>query len=376
MGIQKVKNLIIGAGPAGLAVAGRLREQNIPFEILEASDKVAWSWHNHYDRLLLHTVKDLSNLPHLKFPDHYPTYVSRKELVDYYANYAEHFDIQPQFGEKVESISKEKEVWLVKTKQGKSFLTGNVIIATGVNRVPFSPHWEGQDAFEGEIAHSRDYRNAKPFAGKKVLVIGMGNTGAELALDLSEHNIEVLISVRSPLVIVPRDINGRPVQTTGKQLEKLPFGLGDWLGGKIRKIVLGDLTKYGLPISNKSPLTLLRETGKTPVIDLGTIEHIKDGKIKVVGDVERFYEKGVYLKGGSQLKVDTVILATGYRAQMHDFLENREGLLDENDIPNVPVATGQHQGLFFVGFDVYKLGGILGTIYVDSKRVVDAIARG
>ncbi|WP_108804371.1 NAD(P)/FAD-dependent oxidoreductase [Aquimarina sp. Aq107] len=372
MNVRVIENLIIGAGPAGLAVAGRFIKQNVPFEIIEKTDKIAYSWHHHYDRLLLHTVKELSCLPHLEFPDEYPRYVPRARLVAYYENYAEHFNIKPQFNIEVQSVKKEDGLWHITTDE-QNYQAKNVIVATGINRVPFLPVWLGQEKFKGDIIHSRNYKNAIPFLGKKVLIIGMGNTGAELALDLSEHNIDVSISVRSSLLIVPRDINGRSVQLTAKKLERLPFGLGRWIGKQVRKIVIGDLSKYGILSSKKDPIDHLKQTGRTPVIDLGTVKQIKSKKIKVVGDIASFYPNGVQLINDTKLDFDIVVLATGYRAKVKDFIENTDGLLDEYNIPKQVVADGKHKGLFFVGFDNYKLGGILGTIVNDSKTIVDDI---
>ncbi|MEM6966276.1 MAG: NAD(P)/FAD-dependent oxidoreductase [Bacteroidota bacterium] len=370
---QKVKNLIIGAGPAGLAVAGRMRQRGVDFEILEQSNKIAVRWHEHYDRLLLHTVKELSHLPHLPFPENYPTYVARLDLVKYYENYAKQFDIQPHFEVAVTSIQSADNNWIVSTKDGKSFVAERVIVATGVNRVPRVPKWEGQDSYKGKIIHSRKYKNVQPFENQRVLIIGMGNTGAELALDFSENNIDVTIAVRSPITIVPRDVNGRPVQRTAKMLDKIPFGIGNWLGTQIRKAVIGDLSKYGVPMSTVHPVVQLKKTGKTPVIDLGTAKHIKQGKIKVVGDIEKFYEDGVVLKGGERRAFDAVVLATGYRPQLADFLKNVKVLLDKNGCPRSPIGTNEHQGLYFIGFDNYKLGGILGTVFNDSATIVEHI---
>jgi lysine/ornithine N-monooxygenase len=373
--MSTIQTLIIGAGPAGLATAARLRKANLDFTIIEQSQHVGNAWRNHYDRLHLHTVKEWSHLPHLPFPEDYPRYVSRQQLVDYMVNYAQHFDIKPKHGVEVLTIKKAGDNWKAITKSGETFLAKNIIVATGVNRTPKVPTWRGQTDFKGKIEHSRTYKNPKPYLDKRVLVVGIGNTGAEIALDLSEHGVETTIVARGEISLVPRDLNGRPVQVTGKQLEKLPFGLGDWLGAQIRKVYFGDLSKYGLKMSKESPTKLLRETGKTPLIDLGTIAAIKVGKIKVVGDIDYFTKTGVTFKEEGYREFDAVILATGYAAKIEELVENGVNLLDNYGCTKSPIGPDFHEGLYFVGFDNYKTGGILGTIFQDSKTVVRAILK-
>ncbi len=366
--------LIIGAGPAGLAIAGRLSKLGYEFEIIEKTDKIASSWHEHYDRLHLHTVKQLSHLPHMPFPEDYELYVPRLDLVRYYQKYARTFGIQPHFNQTVSKVEKVGDTWTVSCESGRTFTADQVVIASGANHVPHQPHWDGEESYKGQIVHSRNYRNTEPFRGKKVLIVGMGNTGAEIALDLAEHDIDTTISVRSPVTIVPRDVFGRPVQLTAKKLEKIPFGIGDWLGTMVRKIVIGDLSKYGVPMSKVHPAVQLKETGKTPLIDLGTVDYIKSGKIKIIGDFTGFNATGIQLPSGEELDFDAVILATGYRPRLADFVENVGVELDRFGFPKSPVAGApENDGLYFVGFDNYKLGGILGTIYADSKVVADAI---
>ena len=363
------KNLIIGAGPAGLGIAGSLRKAGIDFEIIEQSEKIASSWGKHYDRLHLHTVKQLSHLPHLPFPADYPTYIPKNLLINYYEEYASQFSITPHFNQEVIAIEKRETHWFTKTKNGESYRSENVIIATGVNRIPNCPNWPGQESFEGQIIHARDYKNAKPFSDKKILVVGMGNTGAELALDLSEQGIETYLSVRGSVSVVPRDLNGRPVQLTGIQLAKLPFGIGDWLGNQIRKIYLGNLEKYGLKSPKLSPAQQLKLTGKTPVIDIGTIRMIKAGKIKVVPEIDHFYPSGIVTRNDQRIELDGLILATGYRAQIEDFLKDKIYLFNKDGLPVQPIAKGKDKGLFFIGFNNYILGGILGTIRSESELI-------
>lgn len=369
---MKVENLIIGAGPAGLAMAGQLSKAGIPYTIIEASENAGNAWRNHYDRLHLHTVKELSSLPHLPFPDHYPTYVSKDDLVEYFESYVDHFDIHPIYNRTVSSIIKKDKLFEVLT-QSETISADRVIIATGVNRVPHIPNWPGIDDFKGLKVHSRNYKNAEPFRDKRTLVVGFGNTGAELCLDLSEHNIETIVSVRSPISVVPRDLNGRPVQVTSKQLAKLPFGLGDWLGSQIRKVYFGNLEKHGLKVSEMHPAQQLRETGKTPIVDIGTMAAVKAGKIKAKGDIERFTNNSVLFKDGEEIKIDALILATGYRANIEEFYPAIKSYLDKYKLPISPIGEKELSGSYYLGFDNYKLGGILGTIRSDSESILNDI---
>ncbi|MCB0584433.1 MAG: NAD(P)/FAD-dependent oxidoreductase [Phaeodactylibacter sp.] len=370
----KATILIIGAGPAGLATAARLRQRGLPFEILEQSQAVAPAWRRHYDRLHLHTVKEHSNLPFMEFPENYPRYVPRKMLVDYFDAYAKAFAIRPHFGEEVAAVKPGESGWEVHTRSGKAFSAPHVVVATGLNRVPNRPHYEGEEKFSGQAIHSREYKNYHPFAGQRVLVVGFGNTGAEIALDLSENDIPTFLSVRGPANVVPRDFLGNPTQKTAITLAKLPTWLGDWIGARVQRLAFGDLRPYGLEPSDTPPARQLRETGKTPVIDIGTVRQIKAGKIKVKPALSSFTETGARFEDGSEELFDAVIFATGYRARLEEFLPFTDGLLDQYSVPKEVVGKGKYKGLYFLGFDNYKAGGGLGVIYQDSEEVVEAIA--
>ena len=255
--MNKINNLIIGAGPAGLAAAGRMRKANIDFTIFEKSQYVGESWRNRYDRLHLHTVKKWSHLPHLPFPENYPTYVARQQLVDYFEKYKTKFNIQPEFGKEVLKIRKSGNDWQIDLKNGENYLAENIVIASGLSRVPNIPKWPGQEKFKGKISHAVFYKNPYPYNNKKVLVVGIGNTGAEIALDLSNHDIKTYIVSRSKITLVPRDLNGRPVQETAKTLDKIPFGLGDWVGSQIRKIYFGNFIEIWIEDIQRTSRSLL-----------------------------------------------------------------------------------------------------------------------
>ena len=154
--------------------------------MIEKSDRVGDSWHRHYERLHLHTVKQLSHLPGLEFPAEYPRYVPRRQLADYYAQYARNFSIEPLFGEEAKTVQRSDGRWRTTTGTGLEIFSDNVVIATGLNQVPFRPSYPGAERFTGRLIHSKEYRDPAPFAGDVVLVVGMGNTGAEIALDLRD----------------------------------------------------------------------------------------------------------------------------------------------------------------------------------------------
>lgn len=363
------ETLIVGAGPAGLAIAGRMRKKGLPFHLIEAADKVGNSWHNHYERVHLHTLKQYSHLPHLSFPAKTPRYVPRQQVAKYLGDYADHFDIQPEFQQKVSSAKKTETDWHVTTATGTEFSCNNLVMCTGVNRKPVIPTWSGQESFPGEITHSKEYKNSDPYKGKKVLVVGMGNTGAEIALDLCEQDIEASISVRGSVNIVLRDTLGNPIQRTSMMLAKLPTSIGDPIGRFLAKLTVGDLSKYGLHRPDMAPAKQLRTFGKTPVIDVGTIKQIKKGKLKVFPGINSLDQKTIRFSDGKEEEFDAIILATGYTASVTDVVDGIEPMLNEHGNPRSLWAE-QFPGLYFLGFDPYS-NGILHGINQDSGKIVE-----
>lgn len=369
--------LIIGAGPAGLAMAALLRQADLDFEMIEKSQHVGNAWREHYNRLKLHTVKDLSSLPGLPFPEDYPRYVPKDKLVDYFERYREHFSITPIFGTEATAISRAADgQWLVNTNTDRSFRCAHVVIATGVNHYPNRPHFSGEKGFQGEILHSKTYKTPQPFAGKHVLVVGMGNTGAEIALDLAENGAaSTTIAVRGPVNMVPLELNGRPTQVTALMLAKLPNWLGDRIGTLVRKITMGDMPKYNLPYPKIPPARQLRKLGKTPVVDLGTADMIRAGKIKVINaGIEHLREKSVCFTDGTEQSFDTILLATGYKANIQQIIAGAQTMIDEQGWPKFVIGTGPSRGLYFIGFDNYTPGGILGVINRDAKIIQEHLS--
>lgn len=368
--METTETLIIGAGPAGLAVAGRLRQRNHPFVLLEKAARLTPAWHQHYDRLHLHTVRQHSGLPHFPIPDSYPRYLSRKQAIAYWETYARQFNIGPQFGQEVVSVRREGDSWLTHTATGAVFRAQHVIVCTGYNRVPHRPHWPGEEAFTGPIVHSVDYRNGEPFRGKKVLIIGMGNTGAELAIDLHEHGAAPFISVRQPVNIVAKEFRGRPTQATAILLSHFPTWIADRLARWAQRQAIGDLTEYGLPTPPLAPSAQLRTTARVPVIDVGTVELIRQGKVNILPGIQRVHATTISFIDGRELPFDAVIAATGFRSKIEDFIENAAPLLNERGHPRgLWVDDPRYRGLYFLGFEL-PTAGILRGIKLDSAKIV------
>ena len=364
--------IVIGAGPAGLAMAGRLAKKGIPYKLFEKSDRVANSWEQFYDRLKLHTIKPFSNLPHFPLPKSYPTYVPKLDLIEYFHSYVDHFNIEPQFNETISAVHRSVNGWTVDSSSG-SYNASNVVFCTGLIRKPIIPDWPGKESFSGELLHSFNYKNPKPFSGRKAVVVGMGNSGAEIALDLSLNNVETTLAVRDAVNIVPRDFLGNPTQRTARIINKLPYWLGDGIGKMVRNLTIGDLNRYGIKTSKMAPARQLREKGKTPVMDIGTVAQIKKGNIKVKPGVTGINGGEVSFEDGSNLETDVIIAATGYRPGIEELLDDAT-LLDHNGIPKYVSCPAPNEGLHFVGFDVYSLG-IINSIYTQSEEVSNNINR-
>lgn len=370
-----IENLIIGAGPSGLSVAGRLRKLGMPFEILEKSDSVGVAWRNHYDRLHLHTDKKYSELPHLPFPKEYPTFISKNQYIAYLDQYCEHFTIKPIFKQSVISVSKNGDNWIVQTKD-KTYEAKNVLIATGYNRVPKYPTLKGQEEFKGEILHSEKYKNGVPFKGKNVLVVGYGNSGAEIALDLFESGAKTYVSIRNPVNIVKREFKGRSTQSLAIFFIRFGNTVYDFIAKQFKKLVLKAVEGTGIPISPLAPSEQLRTLGKVSVIDVGTLAQIKAGNIKVMPDIQQLRPNSIIFKNGEEVPVDVIVLATGYHAQLEEIVENVSPLLNERGYPKAMWFEEEpYKGLYFVGFNL-PLTGILRDINLSSEKIVSHIRKG
>jgi len=371
---REAEVVVLGAGPSGLAVGGALRMRGVPFAVLERADAPGHTWRNHYDRLHLHTVKQHSSLPGLDWPAHVPMYPARDEVVAYLDAYARHHRIEARLGEAITRVRREGDRWAVEHTSGVT-RARHVVVATGYNRVAHIPVWPGREGFAGTVMHSGEYRNGLAFKGRRALVVGAGNSGAEIALDLWESGARTALCVRGPLHVVPRDVFGIPAQVNSlRVMSRLPPRVADRLSLLMLDRVVGDLSPWGIRRPAIGPVSQVLVNKQIPLIDVGTVALIKQGHIRVVPGIARFTETGVALDGGSALDLDVVVLATGYRPALDAFLDDAQRYTDARGYPTHFGADAPAPGLYFVGYR-NPLTGALHDIAREATAIAAHIAR-
>ncbi|MFJ8075433.1 flavin-containing monooxygenase [Streptomyces sp. NPDC096176] len=365
---------IVGGGPAGLAAAAALRQRGVRAVVLEKSETVGASWRRHYDRLHLHTTRRLSALPGLPMPRSFGRWVSRDDVIRYLDKYAEFHELEIVTGVEVSRIEPAGSEWLLHATGGRELTGRAVVVATGHNHTPRLPDWPGTDAYPGELLHAGDYRNPTPYAGKDVLVVGVGNTGAEIAVDLMEGGAaRVRLAVRTVPHIVRRSTAGWPAQRTGIVVRRLPVRLVDKAGGAMSRIAVPDLTEHGLPRPDTGLYSRVKE-GAIPVQDVGLIDAVRSGRVEPVAALESFEGDKAVLADGSRISVDAVIAATGYRRALEG-LVGHLGVLDERGRPVVHGARtpAQARGLYFTGF-TNPISGMFREMAIDARKIAKKLA--
>jgi cation diffusion facilitator CzcD-associated flavoprotein CzcO len=373
-----VETVIVGASAAGLATAACLKRAGRSFEVLEAADVVGKVWRHHYERLHLHTPKSASGLPGLDLPGQWPRYPARDQVVDYLERYRAHHGVEPRFGEPVRRVEPDGDSadgarWLTTTARSR-WRSRHVVLATGAARLPVRPSWPGQDGYCGTVLHSSEYRNGQAWRGRPVLVVGFGNSACEQAIDLVEHGAQAHLAVRSAVNVLPRDLFGVvPVLQLGIVMQHLPPALADLLARPLVRLTVGDIRKLGLRRLDYGPNVQIARDRKIPLLDIGTMDHIRNGRILVHGDIERFTEDGVVFADGQRSAFDAVVLATGYRPGLEEFLVPWQQVCDASGRPTVSGRPTALPGLYFCGQFVSP-AGMLREIGIEARRIAAHIA--
>ncbi|KAB2002393.1 hypothetical protein ES319_D11G063800v1 [Gossypium barbadense] len=377
--MEEIVVLIVGAGPSGLATSACLSVHSIPHIILEKEDIYASLWKKRaYDRLKLHLAKEFCSLPFKPHSPDSPTYIPKDMFVDYLDDYVKTFNIQPKYQRHVESASYDEAdgKWRI---EAKNVLTGGVevyvaeflVVASGENSGKYIPELPGLDSFSGETLHSSEYKSGAKYENKEVLVVGCGNSGMEIAYDLSNYGVQTAIVIRNPVHVVSKEI-----VRVGMIFSKyLPIFIVDIMTVLMSKILYGDLSKYGIRRPTKGPFYLKATAGRAPVIDVGTVAKIKSKEIKVVPAISSIDGKKVLFEDGAEREFDVIVFATGYRSVANNWLKDFKHVLNETGMPknDFPHHWKGEKNLYCCGLSRRGLFGVsmdASAIADDIKKVV------
>ena len=343
---------LIGAGPAGLIAARALRAQGIPFDWYERSGDVGGIWNTDapgspvYNSAHFISSKYQSGFVGHPMPDSFPDYPSGRQVRSYIQGFADTAHLRPlvTFDTSVERVVKVDDGWDVSLSTGATRRYAGVIAAPGVTWHPNRPDYPGQDDYRGEIRHSSSYVDPSEFAGKRVLVVGGGNSGVDIACDAAQAADAAYLSVRRGYRYIPKHIAGVPTDALLAGTVEPPPGVSlptDQTA--FLDALVGDLTRYGLPKPDHELLA------SHPILNTQVLHYLAHGDLVAKPDVARFTTSGVEFTDGTTLDVDLVILATGYTYAL-PFLADDLPWRGGRPELYLNIFSRQHDGLAVLGF--------------------------
>lgn len=368
--------LIIGAGTAGLTAAYELLKRGIQPQIIDEAEEVGSSWRRRHDQLHLNGYRAYSSLPGAPLPRRYGAYVRRDDFISYLEEYTADLKQPIRFGVNARKIRRNGDGrWLVDTDQGV-ISARHVIVATGPERQPHTPEWPGQETFQGEFIHAAEFRHSDNYIGKKILIVGAGNSGVDIGNHLSEVAIGTSwVSVRNGPTLVPAYVFGISAHIPFMWLRPLPIKVQDFMVVMLGLIFLGDLRKYGLPKPPVGAVTRNKQDGVIFAIDNGFVKALKAGRFTVVSEISSFSEQAVHLIDGRTVHPDAVICATGYGPGLESLVGHLD-VLNERGKPRffADQASSDHPGLWFFGFNTPIYGPIYSRNH-EAPPLAEKIAR-
>ena len=339
--------VIVGAGQSGLAAAGALQECGVPALILEAGDRPVGSWPYYYDSLRLFSPAAFSSMHGIPFPGEPDRYPARNEVVDYLEQYAEAIAVEIQTGTRVVTVRQDGGEFAVVTADGRQLRAAGIVAASGSFANPYRPVFPGQSSFTGQLLHVAEYRNPEPYLGMRLIVVGAGDSAAQVANELARV-AEVTVAARHPLRFIPQRIRGHDVhywlRETG--FDSLP---ASWLSK------IGD--------------------GSLITDSVGFQQTLAEGLVDVRPMFIALNRNGVVWADGGRERVDAIILATGYRPSLGYLREL--GALDRSGAPrHVGGISTSHLGLVYVGLEYQRsfASNTLRGVNADAAAVIAPLA--
>lgn len=370
--------VVIGAGPSGVAVALSLRDNGLRPLLIDRSDQVGSSWRSRYDRLKLNTGRRTSHMPNRPYPKGTNVFPTRDQVVDHLETHAREDGIELLLGTTVDRIDASDGGWRLSTSSG-DIAAQQVVVATGYEHSPRVPEWPGMADFNGQILHSSAYRNATPYAGMRVLVVGAGSSAMEIVHDVATGGAtEAWLAVRTPPHIMMRALpGGFPSDYLASPLYDSPIWLADGMSRIAMKVDVGNLKDFGLPTPSEGVFARGKRLGRAPVIvDREVVRAIRARVFEVVPTIESFSRDSVLLSDGRRIEPDAVICATGYHRGLEPMVGHL-GVLDDGGLPRATGLEAAAQGLRFVGF--LSRPGLISFVAKQSvhvaKRINDELDR-
>ncbi|MBR8203408.1 flavin-containing monooxygenase [Burkholderia vietnamiensis] len=305
---------VIGAGPGGLSAARALKVQGIDYDQFERHTDVGGIWDianpgtPMYESAHFISSRDLSGFIGFPMPKHLPDYPSNRQIVAYLRDFADAFGLRERihFNSTVSDIEKDAhDRWIVTFGDGSRKRYRWLVLATGTNWQPNLPTFHGH--FDGEIRHSITFKRGSEFHGKRVLVVGAGNSGADISCEAAQHAEAAFISLRRGYYFIPKHVFGMPADVFGESGPHLPLWLTRPIFKVLLRLLVGDLSRWGLP----KPDHRLFETH--PILNSQLLHHLQHGNIAVKSDIARLDGRFVVFKDGSQEQIDVVLCATGFK---------------------------------------------------------------
>ena len=359
--------IVIGAGPAGLATSRELIRLGVDHLVLEKGPSLGHTWVNLYDGLVLHTGKHLSSLPGQPFPARTPLFPTRRDFVEYLDDYAARFHLPVRTNAEVVRVARADDEWHVSLASGGRLSSRAIVVATGIVSNPIVPELPGRDRFRGRLFHSVEYREPTGYKGRRVLIVGVGNSAAEIAAELAHAGAHVTVAVRSGARVVPLRLFGIPIQYVAATLNGLPLRIQRRIASFIARV-----SEFARGPAVLPPPADTNCAG-VPLIGFHLVDAVRAGAVRIKPGIRELTADGAGFADGTHAAFDEIMLATGYKAAV-GILGNLVRV-DECGFAarRSRVVSADQPNLYFVGHN-YDVRGGLRNIALDARAAAGALA--